>query len=210
MTVEFSKVVERHKKVAIVGTGMSLKGVNLEFDDDVAVIAVNSAIEHLDRVDYWFTLDPSPANIETMRKWNRRMGVKYYAAVPDDHVSVSSHVHHLRRLIGNGHGRFRTKGGLSRDKGIIHTGNSAWGAFQAGVHMEPSHVALFGIDGHGDYHFGGAPKVLTMLPFLFASAVEDLGALKIRVVNGSPISTVDCFMKMPPQGAAAWLNEQGR
>ncbi len=206
--IRYEEVIEKHDRIAVVGTGMSLHGVKLDFAPNVAVIAVNCAIEHLEKVDYWFTLNPSAVNNNLMLERNRRAGVKYYAAVPDNHRPVSKHVTFIERRVGTGHGRFRTKGGLCPDKHAINTGNSAWGAFQLGIHMQPSRVALFGIDAHGGYHYGGSPKALDMLPELFASSVEELARRNIQVLNGSPISLIDCFNKATPQEAVAWLNEE--
>lgn len=206
MTIIYSTVTERYKKVAIVGSGSSLKDVELKFPGDVAVIAVNSAILYLRRVDFWFTLNPSQSNREIMQ--SRFSGVKYYAAVPDNFKPISDHIHYLKRLEGDGHGKYRTKGGLSGDKNAINTGNSGWGAFQLGVHMDPEYIAIFGIDGMGGYFYGGNPKELSMIPELFESSVENLKERGIKVVNGSPCSTVTCFPRMKPEEAFQWLMDQ--
>lgn len=210
MKLTFGKVTEKHHKIAIVATGSSLKGVDLKFDADVAVIAVNGAINHLERADYWFTLDPSPSNTEIMREAVNRPTTKHYAAVPEDYRPVSDRICHLHRIAGTGHGRYRTKGRLSRDKGAINTGNSGWGAFQLGAHMEPRYMAIFGIDGHGAYHYGGNPKELGMLTDLFASSVPDLEEYGITVRNGSPNSIVTCFPTLHPAEALDWLNAAGK
>lgn len=200
----YVSVTERADRVAIVATGSSLKGVNLNFGPDVSVIAVNAAINHLRRTDYWFTLDPSPANQAIMRKPIR--GVTYYAALPDSFTSVPGHVKVLQRVAGAGHGRYMTKAGLSPDKRAIHTGNSAWGALQLAVHLGATRVALFGVDGAGAYHYGGKPRELGMMPALFASAVEELGTRKISVINGSPDSEVRSFTLLTPEEAMKWIN----
>lgn len=200
----FTKVVHHAERVAIVGTGASIKETKLVLQDNVRLLAVNSAIYYHKDIDFWFTLDPSPSNMEIMK--TRFFGIAYYAAVPDDFRVVSDHVRHLRRITGLGHGRYRTKGGLSRDKGCIHTGNSAWGALQLAVHMGAKKVALFGIDGHGDYHYGGSPRNLTMMPELFASSVGELKELGVEVINGSPSSVVDCFPRVTPTEAMQWIN----
>lgn len=206
MRPTFTQVVERHRKIAVVGTGMSLQGIELNFADDVKVIAVNGAINHLKRVDYWFTLNPSKSNNEIMLPRNRKPEVKYYAAVPDNYMMAEEHVHYIHRLVGTGHGHLKTRCGMCADKGAIHTGNSAWGAFQLGAHMEPAYMALFGIDGQGGYHYGGSPKDLSMLPELFGSSIPDLTYRSINVVNGSPTSIVTCFPRMTPLGTVNWLN----
>lgn len=203
---QYTEVDDHFESIAIVGTGNSLKGVNLAFSEDVAVLAVNSAINHLTRTDIWFTLDPSPSNVTIMRRPIR--GVTYYAAVPENFSGAPRHVNLLRRVVGTGHGHYQTKAGLSNDRGAIHTGNSAWGALQLAAHLGAEKVALFGIDGQGGYHYGGAPRELSMLPALFASAVGDLAARGIDVINGSPDSTVDCFRRYAPEDAMRWINSR--
>lgn len=203
----YGRVSHKAKKAVIVGTGPSLKGVTLEFPEDVAVIAVNSAIHHQHDCDFWFTLDPSPVNMEIMKAPVE--GVSYYAAVPHNFRHVLPHVTLLRRCEGNGHGRFRTRSGLSQDYGSIHTGNSAWGAFQLAVLMGATKIALFGVDGAGNYHYGGAPRDLSMVPGLFLSAVPELRRRRIEVVNGSMQSKVTCFTRMKPQEASEWICKRG-
>lgn len=203
-TSRYVSVTGHADKVAIVATGSSLKGVDLVFGNDVAVIAVNAAINHLRRTDYWFTLDPSPDNQDIMRKPIR--GVTYYAALPDSFTSVPGNVRVLQRVSGTGHGRYMTKGGLSPDKRAIHTGNSAWGALQLAVHLGATRIALFGVDGAGPYHYGGRPRELGMMPALFASALGELTTRKVSVVNGSPDSEVRAFTLLTPEEAMKWIN----
>lgn len=203
MRPEFTRVSEVVSKVAIVATGSSLKDVKLKFPDDIAVITVNSALHHVNRKRFWFTLDPSESNRRLMM--SAYQDVTYYAAVPDEFQIVSPRIKHLRRITGNGHGRYRTKGSLSRDKGAIHTGNSAWGALQLAVHMEASQIALFGVDGYGEYYYGGNPRDLSMMNDLFSSAVSELNEMGIEVVNGSRHSHVTCFQRMEPEEALKWL-----
>lgn len=203
MIIPYTKVTERHRKIAIIATGASLKEVKLTFPDDVAVIGVNAAIYHYKGLDYWFTLDHSSSNIDIMR--TRFKNLTYYAAMPENFRAVFDHVKYLKRITGLGHGRLKTKKGLARDKGMIHTGNSAWGALQLAVHMEPRKIGLFGVDGQGPYHYGGNPRDLTMMPELFASSVLQLKQLGIEVRNGSPKSLVDCFQRQTIQEVVQWL-----
>lgn len=188
-----------------------MRALTGEFPDGVTVIAVNGSLRYLPRADFWFTLDPSWPNRAIMA--TPRAGVIYYAAVPPEYGTPAArfapmrtppdaHVKYLKRVEGREFGRYRAKSGLSRDKGEINTGNSAWGALQLALHMEPEKVALFGVDGQGDYFYGGAPRDLTTMPALFASAETD-----VSIVNGSPGSLVGCFPKMTPDDALQWLTE---
>jgi hypothetical protein len=209
-------------RVAVIASGPSLAGVELAFPASVTRIGVGAAAEHAE-IDAWFTLDPSPVNRRRMRE--RSDGVVYYAAVPDDYgtpaAACADHrapaepeVIFLQRVTGDGHGRFKTKAGLSPSADAIHTGNSAWGALQLAVHMiraagdaDIGKIALFGVDGGNDGYAwgGGRPRNLEVMPKLFASAVPDLKRLGIAVMNASPTSTVTCFPRVSPGEAMAWL-----
>lgn len=207
--LEFTQVTEKAMRIAIVASGPSLRGFSLEFDPSVTVIAINSTLPFIPKVDFWFTLDPSPVNRTIMA--NPRPGVKYYAAVPETYGSrtapsaamqwpVDSHVKYLRRVTGNAFGRLRAKAGLSQDRGAIHTGNSAWGGFQLAHHMDPDKIALFGVDGYGPYFFGGKPRCLSSMKFLFSSINTE-----VLVVNGSLMSKIRNFPQKSPADARAWL-----
>lgn len=207
-------VVERRWRFAIVGTGPSIephiRDLNM-MPNHVAVIAVNGAIDWLPRADYFFTLDPSPVNVERMR--NQRRGCKYYAALPVDGDAAKHRgelqargVRILRRIHGEGHGRLRTRERLPERRDEIHTGNSAWGALQLAIHMGAKRIALLGIDGHGGYvDTSGSPRDLSPMPGLFASAVDALRARRIEVRCGSPESTVTCFENCGQWEALHWL-----
>lgn len=183
--------------------------------DSVTVIAVNGAIHWLPRVDYWFTLDPSPVN--RCRMIFQRSGVQYVAAVPDEYGShtarlknmrrrAPANVHYLRRIADPDGGRLRIKKGLSEDSREIHTGNSAYGALGMAYHFRASRIAMFGVDGTQDHRIeGGVSQNLDHLPGLFASAMPQLQDAGIEIVTGSPNSRVNCFDRMTPEGAAKWL-----
>lgn len=201
--MNYTRVTERANRIAVIGSGSSLRGKRLEFPDYVTVIAVNGAISFLDRVDYWFTLDHSKANLELERL--PMLGVTYYHAAPPDFKETYPWVKYLQRITGSEFGRFKCKGGLPRDTRLIHTGNSGWGAFQLACHMKPSKVALFGFDGAGEYRYGGHPKVLTMMPWLFQSSVSDVYQRGIEVCNASMNSTITCFQKLTVKEGIEWV-----
>lgn len=203
--MKFVRVEERAERIAVIGTGESLKDKRLDFPEHVRVIAINQAIKYLPRVDFWFTLDHSPVNLAIERA--PRKGTTYYHAAPMELMPSYNHVRYLRRVTGGLWGRFMCKDGLPDDKGVIHTGNSGWGGFQLACHMEPEKVALFGLDGGGGYHYGGAPKVLAMMPELFQSSVDALAERDIKVRNGSPISTITCFEKLSVEEAIKWVSD---
>ena len=212
----FRPVTERHDRIAVVGTGHSLKGVDIEFGPEVYIIAVNGAHRILKRFDAWFTLDLSRTNLEFMKKKTKK--VQHFLAVPSDYGRMDarlarmrrkpdSYVHYLLRVSGEGHGRFKTRSRLPDDPRVIHTGNSGWGAFQLACHMQPEKVGLFGFDGFGGYAYGGKPIDLKPMRDLFSSAKDQVQERGIRVANGSVNSVIECFPRETPQDVVRWLEE---
>ena len=68
-------------RVIIVGSGPS--AANFVAPRGVPIIAVNGAIDWLNRASYFFTLDPSPDNMRRVGRGRRRRGVCYCMALPD-------------------------------------------------------------------------------------------------------------------------------
>jgi len=181
----------------------------------VLVIAVNGAIEWCDAADWFFSLDPSIYVCGLVQR--PRTGVKYHMAVPDTFGTRRAplrrhqaprlvHVTYLRRLTGKGVRGARPR--LSEDSGAIHTGNSAYGALGLAYHQRPARIALLGVDGTNSgyaYLPGRQGGSLGHMPALFASAVPQLAG--IEVINGSPASRVDCFPRVSPEAALAWITE---
>jgi hypothetical protein len=202
-------------KVAIVANGPSLRRVQIPRMPGVLVIAVNGAIEWCDAADWFFSLDPSRYVRGLVNR--PRPGVRYFMAVPEDYGTPSakspahrvtrlSHVTYLRRVTGNGVRGSRL--GLSEDPAAISTGNSAYGALGLAYHQRPEKIALFGVDAtaRGYAYAPGRPRwSLAHLPELFASALPQLRG--IEVINGSPRSLVNCFPRVTPEEALAWLAE---
>jgi hypothetical protein len=211
--MKWGQVAEHHPRVAIVASGPSARGIQIP--GGVTIIAVNGAIDWLDRADYWFTLDPSEANWSRMH--HQRPGVLYVAAVPDNFGTRAAEtavmrrpaldgVRYLHRVTGDGHGSLRCKPGLCEDIGGIHTGNSAYGALGLAFHFRARRIALFGVDASPDPRIeGGLPGNLAHLPELFSSTLSQLQAAGAEVVNGSPNSQVEAFPRMAPHEAMEWL-----
>lgn len=193
------------ERVAVVGSGPSLRDIapNEIVRCGATVIAVNGAIDWLGSAHYWFTLDPSQVNMVRMR--NPVEGCQYVACGPG-HIRFPMWVKRLSRITGDQWGKARAPGGLSEDPAEINTGNSGFGALGLAYHMRPMRVALLGIDGRQERRVdGGMPRSLEHLPALFSSAVPQLKAAGIEVVNGSPDSEVTCFPRMTPREAMQWL-----
>lgn len=147
------------------------------------VIAVNGAIEWVKRVDYFFTLDPSEANM--FRLMHQRIGVKYCYAF--DHLLDVPNAEYYQRISGVPFknpqantpqwwcNRWGSVLGLSSHVGQIHTGNSAWGALGLAYHLGAEKVALVGVDASSEARLeGGRPNNLSHLPILFESALGQI------------------------------------
>lgn len=168
-------------RCVIVASGPSAKG--FVPPSGVTVIAVNGAIEWLSRADYWFTLDPSAANLQRMRQ--RRAGVNYCAAVAGD-VMLPAGVTRYQRVAKQGNEPLRNTPawwlwrwsavcGLSNRTNAISTGNSAYGALGLAKHLGASKVALVGVDASGAARVeGGESNNLSHLPLLFESALGQI------------------------------------
>ena len=152
------------------------------------VIAVNGAIDWLDRADAWFTLDPSTLNMRRMRY--QRRGVSYYAAVPA-WKRLPDRVHRFARI---------SAPGLSDDPTVIHSGNSAFGAVGLAYHMGARKVMLVGVDGTQDRRLeGGRPFRLDHLHALFETCTDKVELVSCGLLKSNGIPT------MTREGAYSWL-----
>ncbi|EGS7168881.1 norphogenetic protein, partial [Salmonella enterica] len=172
-------------RVIIVGSGPS--AANFVAPRGVPIIAVNGAIDWLNRASYFFTLDPSPDNMRRVGRGRRRRGVCYCMALPDvKEREVRDGVLCFRRVAERGMEpkntnspewwawRWSAHFGLCEDENEIASGNSAYGALNLAFHIGFKHVALVGVDATQELrvHSGGTPKNLSHLPLLFQSARE--------------------------------------
>lgn len=199
----FQKSIAVQKKRAIiVGSGPSAYGFNPP--DNVAVIAVNGAIEWLQRADYFFTLDPSTANIR--RLCNQVPGVRYFAALPKN-IVLPAHVERLIRVSSRGvepscYGspawwlwRWSAVLGLCERIGCIHSGNSAYGALGLAYHLGFVDVALVGVDATNEPRIeGGIPSSLAHLPLLFSSALPQINVVSCGKLEGIPQMSMRDFL----------------
>ncbi|HEX9647075.1 MAG TPA: hypothetical protein VGB88_06225 [Alphaproteobacteria bacterium] len=226
--IGWGEVVGTARRVAVLACGPSVRGLDLAAlaratSDGIQVILVNRAIGWLPMGCAagvsWFTLDPDPAMRAIMA--HPAPGVAYYAAVPDDYGQPNARwlrhrapaepaVSYLRRLTGDG--PWQCHYGLSDDPRAIHTGNSAWGGLGVAWHKVraagDARIALFGVDGTDEpYAYGqGRPRrPLDHLPDLFASALPQLYARGVEVINGSAASLITCFPRSSTGEALAWL-----
>lgn len=200
--------------VVILCTGPSAAGIVPDVaaarDRGVHVIGVNGALEHATAaLSSWFTLDASAAN--RIRMSYPVPGIAMTAALPD-YMPSPSHVRRYWRMTGPG--ILSARDGLSEDPAGIHTGNSGYGALGLAYHMRAAglrRIAILGLDATpGGYFYGGLGPSGRMdhLPALFASAIPQLSAAGIEVVNGSPESAITCFPRMPPREALRWIGER--
>jgi len=186
----------------IVGSGPTSAG--FKAPSGVPIIAVNGAIEWINRASYWFTLDPSNANLERMA--NRRRGTQYFCALPDVEAGwdVDGKIYQFRREGYRGAEplnktspewwwwRWSAKLGLSEDPKIINSGNSAFGALGLAYHLGYRSVALIGVDGTQEprHHDGGMPNNLSHLSLLFQSALHQINLTTLGGLEGIHKSTL--------------------
>lgn len=187
-------MIPQHPCIIIVGSGQSAKG--FVPPKDIPVIAVNGAIDWIERADYWFTLDHSPANIHRMIY--KREGTRYFAAVPSGFLHLPSGVTKLERISGKSFNKNRAQLGLNTSDLCINTGNSAWGALGLAYHMGAKRVMMIGVDGDSNPRCeGGNSYDLSHLPELFASAKGQINLISCGNLAG--------YEKVELQDAYRWL-----
>lgn len=213
---------EKINDVVIVCSGSSLTEIDLTKlkSKSCFIITVNGAGNSIDFADAWFTLDPW--GLAGPQLPSKHTG-KLYAAVPEDfgtnYARCKQHrcrpprnVTFLHRLMGSNMINDTTshKLGLSEDKSCINTGNSGYGAINLAYHLRPKRIVILGMDAGMGYFYTKEKtnRTLNVLPQLCASAVPQLNAAGIEVINGSQISKVKCFPTMSPTEAIGILHDK--
>jgi hypothetical protein len=191
------------KGAIIVGSGTSGEGFVPPRGTDI--IAVNGAVEWLQRADYFFTLDPTPVNIKRLQNYCE--SVQCYTSIPAVHVTHDPLLKNnvtLLKSVTISHGylyddgspeywlkRWGSVKGLSEDKNSIHTGNSAYGALGLAYHLGYERVLLIGIDANNEPRVeGGIPNNLSHLPLLFKSALPQIDFKSCGKMAGVPKITL--------------------
>lgn len=185
-------------RAVIVASGPSAKG--FVPPPGVVVIAVNGAIDWVRRADYFFTLDPSQANMQRMR--HQRIGVKYCYAydnvLPVGNAEFYERVGACEFITPQPYSRewwcnrWRGKLGLTNRVGQINTGNSAYGALGLAYHLGAEKVALVGVDASSAPRVeGGVPNNLSHLPLLFESAIGQIDFINCgEMISAVPTKTI--------------------
>lgn len=192
----------RKRSILIVADGPSASCLRTKHvPQEVYVLAVNNSVIWLPRCDAFITAAPNVRQRLNMR--NRRMGVRYFAAVPPAYGSAFAEGDMAAPREPNV--SFLTaveRYGLETEPDKCAAGNSCFAALNlAAVHMQAERIAIVGLDGDDRPRVsGGKPGDLTHLPELFASYDGDA-----EVVNGSPRSLVDKFPKISASEAISWL-----
>lgn len=169
-------------RVIIVGSGPS--AANFVAPRGVPIIAVNGAIDWLNRASYFFTLDPSPDNMRRVGRGRRRVAER--GMEPKNTNSPEWWAW-----------RWSVHFGLCEDENEIASGNSAYGALNLAFHIGLKHVALVGVDATQEprVHSGGTPKNLSHLPLLFQSAREQIDVVSCGKMGGIPQMTLKEWLK---------------
>lgn len=208
--VKWGRVTEQHDKIIIVCSGASLKGFDFNKLKNIGtIICVNGSSTSVPFANYWFTLDPWGLNGPQLPT---NFKGKLYAAVPENFGLVDSkipqhrinppkHITYLHRLISHNDPTISSETayvtGLSEDNGCINTGNSGFGAVGLAYHMKPKKLLILGMDGDIGYYYTDNKKnrPLKYLPILMQSTLDQLNAAKVKVINGSINSTINCYPK---------------
>ncbi|EDJ7306042.1 norphogenetic protein [Salmonella enterica] len=195
-------------RAIIVGSGPS--AMNFVAPRGVPIIAVNGAVDWLNRVSYFFTLDPSPSNLKRMARGRRRRGVRYCIALPDiTELEQRDGIWCFHRIAERSNEpaqkgtpewwawRWSAKLGLCTDKNEIASGNSAYGALNLAYHLGFKHVALVGVDATQQprIHSGGVPNNLSHLPLLFQSARDQIDVVSCGQMGGIPKMSLKEWLK---------------
>lgn len=220
------KEVDGIDDIIIVRSGPSVNAIDIEklreYGDrnNVYIIAINGAGEHVNFADAWFTLDPWGLNGGQIPK---DFSGELYAAVPDDYgtptakslqhrVNPYNGITFLHRLQSHNYVNISSESaytlGLSDDKRCISTGNSGYGALNLAYHLKPKRIFMLGIDGSVGYFYKSntVNKNLSHLRRLFKSTTAQLKKHNIQVYNVSPLSSVDAFEKIRPEQFYELLN----
>lgn len=203
------------KRVWIIGSGPSarLADFNAIPSDDI-VFGVNGTVEWVPHLDWWFTLDKNPINLKRLQS-PKLDGVRCIVALPDDIILPKKIIRYKRLTAMDQSNKTRTKQPrrrntplwwmwrwqairtLSEIPGVIHTGNSMWGALQIAYQHNFRKIILVGLDGSRSPRVeGGNPNSLLHLPILFESAVDQLKNAGVQVFNSNPNSKVTCFPRV--------------
>lgn len=195
-----------HDSVIIVGNGQSAKAFNPPAD--VPVIAVNSAVQWLNRWDWFFTLNANEKNLnnfQTALKAKNRKSFKeskVVIALPNAIVKANAEqypqAYVMTRLVGSYSAEpkdqqsiewllwhYKAKLGLTQEQGGISTGNSAYGALNLALHLGFKNAILIGVDGTQTPGIDESePSDLRHLPTLFHSATSQLHLINCGLLEG--------------------------
>lgn len=195
---------EHGPRCIIVASGPSALGFHAP--RGVPTIAVNGAIDWLDRATFFHTTDWSSINQRRLRE--QRAGTVYTAAYPPTRQTIPG-VRYFRRGeegkvpppgVRTGTRawqtwRWQVQLGLSEDPGVIHVGNSAYGALGLAYHLGFTRVALIGVDCVAPYRRvgGGSSGSLAHVPVMFASArkfvdITSCGYMKATGIRNTSVA----------------------
>jgi len=209
------EVKQKHNKVLIVGGGESLVGFDLDLikNFDGAVVTVNSVIHHLPRADYWITVD-----LSTLQKglFPMKEDCYYYAGYPKlkDYEKVEG-VHYLEKIVP------KSLYKLQEDKDKITGGvDSIYGALNLAYHFEAKEIIILGMDCYGFGHWYDLEQPynacgienwdkvwLSGIIKRYGNCTKQLENRRVKVVNGSKHSKIDCFERMTPEEAIKYFDK---
>jgi len=201
--------------VVLLGSGPSVDGVALErLRGRAHVVAIKEACRLVDFHEATVSMDLNwPQRPHAWDLMCREASAKkLWLVVPPDRPNrvgrVCPGAFYLRRS--------HERGGLSEDPCVIHSGFcSGYSGLGFAYHRRPRVIFLFGYDYTTDLKPGGKHHAGSLNPWFsrgqaagwgdwanhFATAVPQLEAAGIRVVNANPGSAITCFPKVTSEEA---------
>jgi hypothetical protein len=180
---------------------------------EIAVIAVNGALDWCRHFSYWFTLDPSRVNRKRMRTY--RHNAKYFIAYPKGQILIPSYVTRLERYSPVVNPFDASKNpcaiGLNTAANVINSGNSAYGALGLAYHLGFEKVALIGVDANDEERIdGGNSRDLSHLPELFESAMHQIDIVNLGDMKSEiPTMNLQDFMAGVPHLSSKMIRTDG-
>jgi hypothetical protein len=210
-----------HRKTALIVAGGPSAAIMRTFrvnKSEIAIIAVNGALDWCRYFDYWFTLDPTKVNRKRMRTY--RHNAKYFIAFPKGWILIPSYTTRLERYSPDPSptrepefedGKLTCAIGLNTAPNTINSGNSAFGALGLAYHLGFEKVGLIGVDANNAERVdGGFSRDLSHLPALFESAMHQIDLVNCGdMVSQIPTMSIRDFAAGVPHLSTKIMATQG-
>ncbi len=198
----------RIQKALVVCTGPSVRSVDWEVlrDLDATIFAVNYALYHVPRADYWFSFDSGIIS----RKIKFRLSCTYVAALATSHEAAKSA---MRRFPDGSHHVQRVLEKDADSPGFLFDGrlpcDSGFSCINLAIMMGAKKIAVVGFDCTLWGHFYEDDKPCEQKTRVAAgradATVEQCRQRGIEILNGSPASRCTSWPRCAPEDAIRWI-----